>query len=50
MLVQPKFNIELPEKEKIVIDYGGANVAKPLHVGHLRKRFSFLSSSVTKGI
>ena len=36
MLVQPKFNIELPEKEKIVIDYGGANVAKPLHVGHLR--------------
>ncbi len=24
------------EKETIVIDYGGANVAKPLHVGHLR--------------
>lgn len=23
-------------KEAIVIDYGGANVAKPLHVGHLR--------------
>ena len=22
--------------ETIVIDYGGANVAKPLHVGHLR--------------
>lgn len=22
--------------EKIIIDYGGANVAKPLHVGHLR--------------
>ena len=21
--------------ETIVIDYGGANVAKPLHVGHL---------------
>ena len=24
------------KKEKIIIDYGGANVAKPLHVGHLR--------------
>ena len=22
--------------ETIIIDYGGANVAKPLHVGHLR--------------
>jgi len=25
-----------PVKEKIVMDYGGPNVAKPLHVGHLR--------------
>lgn len=24
------------DKEKVVIDFGGANVAKPLHVGHLR--------------
>lgn len=24
------------EKQKIIVDYGGANVAKPLHVGHLR--------------
>ena len=25
-----------PEKKKVVTDYGGPNVAKPLHVGHLR--------------
>ena len=29
-------NIEKKEKKKIIIDYGGANVAKALHVGHLR--------------
>ena len=29
-------NIDLPEKKKVIIDYGGANVAKALHVGHLR--------------
>ncbi|MBR5712871.1 MAG: arginine--tRNA ligase [Lachnospiraceae bacterium] len=31
------FGVE-PEKNprKVVIDYGGANVAKPLHVGHMR--------------
>ena len=32
-----KFGVEAAEKPKtVVIDYGGANVAKPLHVGHLR--------------
>lgn len=32
-----KFGFTLPEKPKtIVVDYGGPNVAKPLHVGHLR--------------
>lgn len=29
-------NIDLPQKKKIIIDYGGANVAKMLHVGHMR--------------
>ncbi len=27
---------EAEKKETIIVDYGGANVAKPLHVGHLR--------------
>lgn len=37
MAANERFGVELPEKQKtIVIDYGGANVAKPLHVGHLR--------------
>lgn len=32
-----KFGMPLPEKPKtVVLDYGGPNVAKPLHVGHLR--------------
>lgn len=32
-----KFGLEKPETvETIIIDYGGPNVAKPLHVGHLR--------------
>ncbi len=29
-------NIDKKEEKKIIIDYGGANVAKALHVGHLR--------------
>lgn len=29
-------NIDKEEPKKIVIDYGGANVSKSLHVGHLR--------------
>ncbi len=32
-----KFGLEKPDcPQKIIIDYGGPNVAKPLHVGHLR--------------
>ena len=29
-------NIDMQEHKKIMLDYGGANVAKALHVGHLR--------------
>ena len=32
-----KFGLEMPKRaKKVIVDYGGANVAKPLHVGHLR--------------
>ncbi len=37
MASSEKFGLEMPEKkERIIVDYGGPNVAKPLHVGHLR--------------
>ena len=37
MAAGEKLGLEKPEKpETIIVDYGGANVAKPLHVGHLR--------------
>ena len=29
-------NISRDQKEKVIIDYGGPNIGKPLHVGHLR--------------
>ena len=36
MIKNPKFNIKTDNKQKFFLDYGGPNVAKPLHVGHLR--------------
>ena len=37
MRTAPKFGVDQPgEGKTVVVDYGGANVAKPLHIGHLR--------------
>lgn len=37
MMQTDKFGIEMPKKiDTYVLDYGGANIAKPLHVGHVR--------------
>jgi len=37
MQAADKFGLEMPKDPKmIIVDYGGANVAKPLHVGHIR--------------
>lgn len=37
MRADVKFGLDMPENpKKIIIDYGGPNIAKALHVGHLR--------------
>lgn len=36
MSAEEKLGIELDTPKTIIVDYGGANVAKPLHIGHLR--------------
>ena len=36
LLDDKKFGCEMENDKTVVIDYGGPNVAKPLHVGHLR--------------
>ena len=33
---EEKFGCEMEKNKTVVVDYGGPNVAKPLHVGHLR--------------
>ena len=37
MNTAPKLGLEpVSHPKKVIVDYGGANVAKPLHIGHLR--------------
>ena len=36
MAEDAKYGVELPESKTIIVDYGGPNIAKALHVGHLR--------------
>ena len=37
MAAGEKFGLDMPENpKKIIVDYGGPNIAKALHVGHLR--------------
>ncbi|MDD3341204.1 MAG: arginine--tRNA ligase [Bacilli bacterium] len=37
MLVEENFGIERPSRTDLyILDYGGPNIAKPLHVGHMR--------------
>ncbi len=36
LLEAKKFGCKMEPEETVVVDYGGPNVAKPLHVGHLR--------------
>ena len=36
MAEDEKNGLDPKEGQKVLVDYGGANVAKPLHVGHLR--------------
>jgi len=36
MSADEHFGIDMPAPTNMVVDYGGPNIAKPLHVGHLR--------------
>ena len=57
LAADPRYGVPQPaEPQKVIVDYGGPNVAKPLHVGHLRAAiigqalvnlFRFLGHDVT---
>lgn len=36
MATSDSFGLEMQDNKTVMVDYGGPNVAKPLHVGHLR--------------
>ena len=36
LIIEEKFGCQMDKEKMVVVDYGGPNVAKPLHVGHLR--------------
>ena len=36
MINTPKYGLDTTHQERYFLDYGGPNIAKPLHVGHLR--------------